>query len=87
MENRQKWFYVVIFIAAVIAIYGYFYSWKGVQKQAEERVAAPPKASTPATSGTLPSLKTQTNVLEKVPEINPMDKVNPFKNVYKNPFE
>ncbi|MBI4009771.1 MAG: hypothetical protein HY361_01055 [Candidatus Aenigmarchaeota archaeon] len=27
------------------------------------------------------------NPLEKVPELNPLDKVNPFKDIFKNPFE
>lgn len=89
MENQSKWLYVAVVIAAAVLIGGYFYFWKSPadEKKIEEQVMAPPKASTPATSGTLPSLNTQTNVLEKVPEINPIDKANPFKDVYKNPFE
>lgn len=89
MENRQKLVYAVIFIAVIILIGGYFYFWKSPvdEKKTEEEVVAPSKASAPAVSGTLPSINTQTNVLEKVPEINPVDKVNPFKDVYKNPFE
>ena len=87
MENRQKWIYVVI--AAIVLIGGYFYFWKNPadEKKIEEEVVAPSKASVPAVSGTLPALNTETNVLEKVPEINPIDKANPFKDVYKNPFE
>ncbi|OGZ32736.1 MAG: hypothetical protein A3H02_02020 [Candidatus Niyogibacteria bacterium RIFCSPLOWO2_12_FULL_41_13] len=27
------------------------------------------------------------NPLEKKPELNPIEKINPFKDIYKNPFE
>lgn len=83
MENQSKWYYLVIVIIVAAAIAGYFY-WKGVPKEA---LPAPAKASDPAVSGTLPSLNPETNILENVPEINPVDKANPFKDVYKNPFQ
>ncbi len=31
--------------------------------------------------------KTQNPIQDKIPETNPFSKVNPFKGVYKNPFE
>lgn len=84
MESQSKWYYLVIIIIVAAAIAGYFY-WRGAPK--EEQLPEPPKASDPAVSGTLPTLNPQTNILENVPEINPVDKANPFKDVYKNPFE
>lgn len=83
MQNQPKWLYGAVLIILAVLAAGYFY-WKGVQKPAEEPPAAP-KASQPAVSGTLPSINTQTEI--NIPEINPVDKVNPFKDVYKNPFE
>lgn len=38
-----------------------------------------------ATKGALPSI--QTNVLESKPDINPVDKANPYTNIKTNPFE
>jgi len=87
MGSKSKLIKIIILVVIVAAaVAGYFYL-KNIQKQPEEEAAAPLKASTPAVSGTLPSLDIQTNVLKNVPEINPVDKANPFKDVYKNPFE
>jgi len=83
MESWSKWHYAAVIIIVAAAIAGYFY-WKSNPK--EEKLPEPAKASDPAVSGTLPSLP-ETNVLQDVPEINPVDKANPFKDVYKNPFE
>jgi len=38
-----------------------------------------------ATKGTLPSI--QTNPLEEKPDLNPVDKTNPYKNIKTNPFK
>ena len=83
MESQSKWYYLAIVVIVAAAIAGYFY-WKSAPKEA---LPAPAKASQPAVSGTLPELNTETNVLKDVPEINPVDKANPFKDVYKNPFQ
>ena len=82
MENQSKWLYVFVLIVIVALVAGYFY-FKGGQKK--EQFPLPEKASDPAVSGTLPSINTQAEI--NVPEINPVDKANPFKDVYKNPFE
>ena len=37
---------------------------------------------------TMPYLEVPSNpVQNKVPELNPIDRANPFKDIYKNPFE
>ena len=38
-----------------------------------------------ATKGTLPSI--QTNPLEEKPDLNPVDKTNPYKDIKTNPFK
>ncbi len=38
-----------------------------------------------ATKGVLPSIGT--NPLENKPDVNPVDKANPFKNIITNPFK
>ncbi|QQG46400.1 MAG: hypothetical protein HYY55_00950 [Candidatus Niyogibacteria bacterium] len=84
MEKTPKQLYItVLVIVIVVAIAGLIY-WK---QKTKEKILGPAKASTPAVSGTLPSINTETNVLKDVPVINPVDKANPFKDIYKNPFE
>lgn len=39
-----------------------------------------------ATQSVLPDIKTDTNPLENKPDINPVDKANPFKDLKTNPF-
>lgn len=43
------------------------------------------KALESVTNVTLPEIK-PINPLEKLPDINPVEKANPFKDLYKNPF-
>jgi len=38
-----------------------------------------------ATKGVLPDI--QTNLLEEKPDLNPIDKTNPYKNIKTNPFK
>jgi len=41
-----------------------------------------------ATAGVLPAITPIANpVGGKLPELNPVQKANPFKDIYKNPFE
>lgn len=92
MKNLPKWLYIIILIIAAAVIAGGYFYWKSAPKPAdepilEEEIQTPPKAENPAASGTLPSMNTDTNVLKDIPEINPVSKINPFKDIYKNPFE
>lgn len=74
----------IIAIVVGIAVGGYLYlSKKTLEEQATTALEDSLKS---ATGGTLPSFVTPENPLEKVPEINPIDKTNPFKDSYKNPF-
>ncbi len=43
------------------------------------------KATEDATKGVLPDI--QTNPLDKKPDLNPVDKTNPYKNIKTNPFK
>ena len=85
MGNKARIAIVVLIVVIVVGCL----VWKiFFQKSAEEEAADIVSESIEAaTSGVLPSFDTQTNPLEKVPEINPVDKVNPFKDISTNPFE
>lgn len=90
MEAKNK--NLILFIAIIlIAAGGYFY-WK-YQSQKVEIPEEIPKETvkqplSTTTAGTLPEINPQSNPVEnKIPEINPVERANPFKNIYKNPFE
>ena len=68
-------------VLLVLAGGGFFLISKGIVKN-------PLQKSSPNSSlGTQIFEKTQNPISGKIPETNPFSKVNPFKGVYKNPFE
>jgi len=40
-----------------------------------------------STSGTLPDVQPLSNPASELPAVNPVEKANPFRDVYQNPFE
>ena len=67
----------VVAIAVIAAAIWYYKSRPKPVKTTEGAIEA--------LSGT--SVEIPTNPVEnKIPELNPVDKANPFKNAYKNPF-
>jgi len=81
----------VIAVVAVLGliILGYFL-WSKPKPASEtpageKAVESAQKALESATNVTLPEIK-PINPLEKLPDINPVGKANPFKDLYKNPF-
>ncbi len=68
---------LIIGVAALVAIVlWYFLSPKTEVKTAEEALEAISEA---------PAVNIETNPVKKVPSLNPVEKVNPFKTT--NPFE
>ncbi len=86
---------IILLIAGImiLGIGGYFlwtiYLWPNFFSPESRALKSAGKAaeaiSESATQGVLPSI--DTNPLENKPDINPADKVNPFKDVKTNPFE
>ncbi len=85
---------VILIITAVLitglVVGGYFY-WNakfrakpGIESL-ETAGEVAEKITESATKGVLPSI--QTNPLDNKPDINPVDKVNPYKDIKTNPFE
>ncbi|HEY4499774.1 MAG TPA: hypothetical protein VJH70_01385 [Candidatus Paceibacterota bacterium] len=68
----------------ILLVVGGIYYWKSRDKEAPTTgEAIELLTETPA----LTDVVTPTNPLgDKVPEVNPVDKTNPFKDTYKNPF-
>lgn len=75
MEQLKKNIWIIIAVVVVVALAaGYFYFFKPAKNGA---VNTAQKASQ-----SVPTIAT--NAAEKVPEINPLDRANPFK--YTNPL-
>ncbi len=91
----------LILIAAILIIAGlasgfYFYSQSVTKTETQNPIKTDQgankensqdqeKAIKEATKGVLPSI--QTNALEKKPDLNPVDKTNPYQNIKTNPFQ
>lgn len=77
-----------LILAVLIAGAAAFWYWKKTAATPEEKAAeSAEKAVESATQGTLPEINPLSNPLDKIPEINPVEKANPFKDIYKNPFK
>lgn len=89
MKNKQKVVIIIFIIAVIIALLaGGYLLWKNTQKTPEEKTAEMiDKSIEAATQSALSTINPQSNPLEKLPEINPIEKANPFKNIRTNPFE
>jgi high-affinity Fe2+/Pb2+ permease len=79
MEERQKKIYFLLG-AAVVLILIIVVLWIVLRKPAALPLQeAAQETEGESTYGTLPEIKS--------PELNPVEKTNPFKDAYKNPFE
>ena len=82
MDTRQNYTAKIVIAVVVVAILGtviwYWYNRSEPIKTTEDAIEA--LTSTPA-------LEVGSNPVEgKVPDVNPINKINPFQNSYKNPF-
>ena len=72
---------LVIFVVVAVLAVGIYAVWKlGLVKK-------PSGGGSSVPTGGLPAIQVPSNPLEKVPEVNPVDKTNPFKDVKTNPFD
>ncbi len=87
---------ILIILAAILIIglgtWGYLYWKKSKSSPAEKDLQEINEASDilnkSAAQGVLPSINPQeTNPLKNAPDLNPVSKTNPFKNIKTNPFE
>ena len=79
--------YIIIGGAAVLILLAAVAFWFWT-RESKSPTPLPKNTSTVEESySVLSDIKSISNPLEKTPEINPIDKANPFKDSYKNPFE
>src|SRR3989338_132290 len=96
---KQEKIVIIILAAAVVVIaagygaWGFFCSkaqW-APQGQEEKTQAPSPQEGTQseakATYVTLPEIESVANPLENLPDLNPVERANPFNDIYTNPFE
>ncbi len=85
--NKTLLIIIVAVVVLGLVVGGYFW-WQSVSKTPEEKAAEALQKSIEAVTGaTLPEISTETNPLEKAPDTNPINKTNPFKGLYTNPFK
>lgn len=97
MPNKKIIFIFIVVVLLVGLVIGGYFIWNkrgktvpsetqtAVEKVEEAVEKISETVTENATKGALPSLGT--NPLENKPEVNPIDKVNPFKDTKTNPFE
>jgi Flp pilus assembly protein CpaB len=81
---------IILVLLIVIMAAAVYFGWKFLlkPKTPEEKAAdAVQKSVESAAAGVLPEIAPVSNPLEKLPEINPVEKTNPFKGLKVNPFE
>lgn len=85
MNDKPKLIMIAAAIIVIIAAFGIWY-WQS-QKPASE--PEPIKTTEDVVSAvTVQEIDVRSNpVGGKVPEVNPVDRANPFKDAYNNPFE
>ena len=84
-QNKKTIFIIATVVSVlVIAASVYFLVTNKVREQGVQ--VAPPVV--PETLDVVSKIDELTNpVGDKLPDLNPVEKINPFKDVYKNPFE
>lgn len=83
----QKKILLVAIIVLILLAGGYLYWQKTKAPKKETKTPMASKPVSPAAQGTLPTINPLSNPLEKSPELNPVEKTNPFTGLYKNPFK
>lgn len=97
MSKKSNLILIIIAVVLLIGLgtssYIYWKKYKASKAVKPETEAlqgagdAAEKITDSATQGVLPSINTQSNPLENAPDINPVSKTNPFKNIKTNPFD
>ena len=91
---KNKVLLIIILTIIVLAVAGYL-AWRLSSEETPEE-ALEKTLKSAATGGVLPEMSGTTNHLEeanlpdvnpKIPETNPLNQTNPFKNLKTNPFE
>ncbi len=81
MIQRGNIILILLVVFLVLAGGAFFLISKGIVKNPLQ------KSVSNTNLGTKIFEKTQNPIQDKIPETNPFSKVNPFKGVYKNPFQ
>src|SRR3989339_550535 len=90
--KNMKPIFISVAVVIIAGVALYFYA--GMQNKVEQNNENTPESS--VTAADIPKLDTDTanigesvapaQTTEKMPDLNPINKTNPFKDVYQNPF-
>lgn len=96
LPNSSQNKILIIIVILLVGVLGGYFIWQywlapeatetSETKAVEEIAAGVEKAVESATSAALPSINPQSNPLENAPNVNPMERANPFKEIKTNPF-
>lgn len=88
--SKRTLFIIIVVGLAIILLIGGYLLWNNSKKSTspstlENTGDVVDKINESAAKGVLPSLSA--DPLENKPDINPVDKANPYKNIKTNPFQ
>lgn len=78
---------IIFLVVIALVITGYFIISSFFKTPDEKAADAVKKSLENAGNVALPQFGAETAPLQDLPVINPIEKTNPFKNVYQNPFK
>lgn len=81
----MKKIFVIIVVVVVVGVLGYGFLKGWFTKSGTEGEGS--RTGDLPDVGGLPAIETPPNPLENVPDINPVEKTNPFTDIKTNPFE
>ena len=77
IKQSNVWIFVILAIVVAVALYWYFSRTEFQKVETTEEALE--------VISTTPPVTVETNPVKKVPDLNPVEKINPFKT--SNPFE
>lgn len=88
MSRQTTW---IVIVALILLIAGFYYWRYQTAQTSQNQLKAEQQAVNDLNSAleqNAPKVEVpSTNPLEALPKVNPIEQTNPFKNVYKNPFQ
>ncbi len=78
-----------VLIVLLFVIYWFFWPiWQKAQKPGASQNSNPLQSGAVQTTDDINTkINSLTNPLDKKPDLNPVNKINPFSGIYKNPFK
>lgn len=86
-SSQKKTAVLVALAVLAIVLLAAVYWWFGLKSAKTPTAADSFKKAVDSAAGTLPTINPVTNPLEQMPDINAVQRSNPFTNIKTNPFQ